>query len=115
MIIKLDKEFIPNDRMEDVRADMKEFKAAYTDGDLKIAFEDATGEYLGNEILKCRVEAFENCPEGEHETVFSVSMLTDGFVEIQRVYFFCDLRLKVNTDEMMYGGKMYSVKRYAQK
>lgn len=98
MKITLDKTSVCVANVERVKEAMKDFKAKYTDNDLLRCFNDAFGEYIHGEILKCDVSAYERWFCGD--IGFNVSMIIHSFSEIDEIGFFmCDD--EVNTDAIL--------------
>ncbi|MBO7309145.1 MAG: hypothetical protein J6V38_05890 [Kiritimatiellae bacterium] len=90
-------------RADKLRADMKEFKARYTDGDLKRAIEDVLDKDFYGDIIQAKVEAF-----GLAETSFAIDLVIDGFVRIYKIRYYCDINLKVDNDENLIHVKSYT-------
>ena len=94
MKIAMDKRFTMVGQVEKVREDMKQFKAAFTDNDLRCAYEDATNKSCYGEILKTTVSAF----SGTFETGFAVEMIIDSDYIIKKISFYCNAELKVDKE-----------------
>lgn len=87
-----------------VRADMKEFKSRYTDGDLVNAawrqlyekYEELTGNRYpcGDDVLRVLVKAYAHDWKGTH---FRVEFMLDRFDEICEVSFYTDMDLYIDT------------------
>ena len=106
-----------------VREDLKEFKARYTDGDLKSFFlrqTDTTKGYCSR-VVEAVVKGFPSGFMTGDETHFQVSLLLDtcdcGIMsnELVKIRYYCDLDLNVNLDELGDGSgrKLYEVKVYS--
>lgn len=100
MKIRMDKRY--TDKIFEIRVkeDMAEFKVRYTDGDLLRAFMDAMDEYrcgFGN-IVYCNVDAYDSGWAFGNVTHFTVEMLVEGFNDIYKLRFYCDMDLEVRTD-----------------
>lgn len=113
MNITLDKENTTIALKDQVKADMKEFKARYTDSDLKRAFEDALdyGKTYGGDVLKADVQAFPSGWINDNATHFAVDMLVDNCIALYRIRFYCDMNLEVNTDPILVTIKEYRAVR----
>lgn len=105
MKMSFDGSLITVNELPKVKADMKEFKARYTDGDLKCfgyraisdKYEAITGNrfpYLGD-VVKANVEAF--CVDKDDITQFRVVLLLESFAEIVEMTYFTNLNLEVDT------------------
>ena len=103
MKIAMDKNYTRVGQVEKIREDMKQFKGAYTDNDLRRAFEEATDRDLTGEILKTTVSAF----SGTFETSYAVEMIIDADFAFKRVSFYCNGELKVDTEPLLIGYRVY--------
>lgn len=110
MKISIDKNTVTLAQAAAVRADIKEFKARYTDGDLLRAFVDFTGidAPSGGEVLKATAEAFCACGN----THFMVELYVFSFGRFCVCSFFCDMGLTVDTEERDGGLTLYSCDVY---
>lgn len=108
MKISMDKKLTLIGNAAKVKNDMKEFKAMYTDGDLRRAFEDVTDYNCYGDIIKCDVSAA-NCNVGG-DTFYYVEMIIDGWRDFKRISFYCDSNLTIDNEEMLLGYKYYSEK-----
>lgn len=123
MKITVDKELTTLAGAEKVKADIKEFKARYTAGDLWREFFEQTGIDLPSwnyEILQITGQAF---PRGiiDDETQFSLKIIAKGFYEFYEIKFYCDSNLNVDTrdfNDICSGStsnrKLYSIERYVK-
>lgn len=116
MKIRLNKEYTETWMIEAMKEAMKDFKAMYTDGDLKRAFEDATGIDTGYsaDIIRCNVEAFDAGYAFNHRPSFMVDMLMEEYDKFTKIHFYVDADLNVDTRTLEDGKKMYSVKKYKE-
>lgn len=90
-------------RADKLRADMKEFKARYTDDDLKRAIENVLNKDFYGEIVQAKVEAF-----GFNDTSFAVDLMIDGFIKVYKIRYYCDLNLNVDTDDNLIHVRSYT-------
>lgn len=86
-----------------LRADLKEFKARYTDGDLKRAIQDVLDTDFYGDIVQAKVEAF-----GYNDTSFAVDLLIDGFIKMYKIRYYCNIDLKIDEDENLIHVRAYS-------
>lgn len=115
MKITVEKQFTTLALLPQVKADMKEFKARYTDIDLLNAFIDATDivDPYAADILRCDVEAFPAGTDFNDETHFFVEMVTFSYAKICVLRFYVDMNLTVDTrrqylsDDMLYSCTVY--------
>lgn len=123
MKITVDKELTTLAGAEKVKADIKEFKARYTAGDLWREFFDQTGiDCPWNcEILQVTGDAFPGGTFYDNETQFSLKIIAKGFYEFYEINFYCDSNLKVDTRDFKdicsgstSSRKLYSVERYVK-
>lgn len=99
MKITVDKEFTNGYEMAQVKEDIKEFKARYTDGDVLNAMRSQTdfwGGY-GEDIIKAEAKAFPAGWDFQNKTLFAVEMLIDGYNEMYKIRFYIDMDLNVDT------------------
>lgn len=117
MKIKMNKNLTESWMVDEVKSAMKEFKARYTDGDLKRAFEDATQSYQGYtmDIVRTYVEAFDAGFADGYKPCFCVDMLLEGYSMIVKYRFYADIDLNVNTGKTSHGESMYSVTVYEER
>ena len=112
-------QFITVNELPKVKSDMKEFKARYTDGDLKTfgynaiqeKYQKLTGKSIPwtTDIIKASVEAFGTDFDGN--TLFRVVLLLDGWSEIVEMSYHTNLDLKVDNEphwEKFKGQYMYT-------
>ena len=119
MKTSVNKDFTTLAQLPKVKADLREFKERYNDGDLKRAFCDAVssnGMYCAD-IVSVDVEGFPAGSVFNDETHFSVTMLCRDYGNFYDAHFYCDMNLTVDTrDAINYGGthslKMYRVDVY---
>ena len=113
MKVTIDKFFTSAGEMPMVKQMAKDFKGAYTDGDLLRSFIDQSGleNALGHEVLSATVEAF---PVRGGEVNYFVSLCTHGFRAFCEIEFFCDQYLNVNVGDSVAcpGEKMYTQRIY---
>ena len=114
MKITMDKKFTEVYYMDQVKNDMKEFKARYTDGDLLRAFIDATGQWASGDIIKCDISAFTAGYLFDNVTSFCVNMIVDEYSSIVRLHFYVDMDLTVDTRGYGDGYKFYDIRRYKE-
>lgn len=101
-----------------VRDDLKEFKARYTDGDLKHFFLRQTGTTKGycSRVVEAVVTGFPGGYLYNDETRFCVSLILDsgdpGIMtnEMMKIRYYCDLDLNIDTRDLPdgTGRKLYS-------
>lgn len=116
MKITVEKEYTTLAALPKVKADMKEFKARYTDNDLLSAFWDAVeiDHPWGHNVISANVESFPGGTDFDNKTEFHVSLITHGWREFCEIDFYCNLDLTVDTRDLMFspGEKMYSQRVY---
>lgn len=115
MNIKLDKTLTTLAQADKVKADMKEFKGTYKDGDLLGAFSSQVEEhrytYFGD-VLRTDVEAYPSGWMRGDETSFHVTMWTTTYITVYRLSFHVDLGLGVNVERDFSGRPLWSVEAY---
>ena len=101
MKITMDRKYVEDYQVDRVKADMKEFKERYTDGDLLREFMDQTGNVkpYAADIVYCNVKAIDSGWAYGNTTCFQVSMLCDGIIAMYKLSFYIDMDLKVDTRE----------------
>lgn len=124
----IDKKRITVADYKTVKAELKEFKERYTDGDLAVfarnaiddKFEQITGERYpySSDVLRADVEAFDY--DEFHGTYFRVEILLDSWREITKVSYYTNLHLEIDTEakwNQFEGKYMYTfdVTRYVRK
>lgn len=112
MKIRADKEYTENYQMAKVKEDIAEFKERYTEKDILNSFR-AQCDWWENqcaEILKCEINAFPAGWAYDDETHFHVVMYLDGFTEMNKLSFYVNLDLDVNTST--HPCKMVDIKTY---
>ena len=115
MKITIDKNYTTLAQAAKVRADVKEFKARYVDGDLVRAAEVFTGKPLWvNEFVRCTISAFPAGSAFGDETSFSVDLLIVAARVIYKVHYYCDINLTVDMRPTMFGDKLYSIREYRE-
>lgn len=116
MKIRLNKEYTEAWMVETIKDAMKDFKAMYTDGDLKRAFEDATDIDTGYsaDIIRCNVDAFDAGYAFDNKPVFAVDMLMEKHDGFTKIHFYVDADLNVDTRTLNDGMKSYSAKEYKE-
>lgn len=105
MKISIDKNFTTLAQVEAVKEKAKEFKARYTDGDIRWNFEEQTEYNVNGEILKCDVSVFPTSFLSE-ECNYEITLVIDGFIDFKKVHFFMDENLKVQHGSTTY--RMYT-------
>ena len=106
MKISIDKKFTENYMMARTKEHMKEFKEAYTDGDLLRTFREALNDELGetncyfidglfDEIKRCELRAFPGGTQEEDTTHYAVDILTEGFRRFTKISFYITQTLNV--------------------
>lgn len=112
--ITKDKEFIKDYQIERVKADAKEFREAFTEKDLYIAFKEATSlNCMNPEIIKTEVMAFDAGTAYDEETAFEVDMILDDYDIIYKIHFFCNNSLDIRM-ESCFGHKMYQIRTFKE-
>ena len=102
MKITLSKDMTTISQAQKVKADMKQFKEAYSDGDLKMAVSDLFGGVLyGSAVLSADVKAFPGGYFFNDETHFCVELVCSDWRKFYKVRYYTDLSLSVHesTDE----------------
>ena len=125
MKITIDRDMTEAYLVDRTKAQMKEFKEIYTDGDLLRMFREAINcTELGYnfDIIRCNLRAFPGGWAESDETHYCVEMLLEGFKEFYKVYFYITQSGEVDTRKDMpvrYSGgveymSMYGIKRYTE-
>lgn len=85
-----------------VKADLKEFKARYTDGDLKSFFMDETQDYSAwcHDVVSASVQGFPAGTDYNDETSFCVDLVTMGTSEFCKIRFYCNMELQIDLREV---------------
>ena len=93
MKITVNKEFTTLSQLPKVKDDIKEFKARYTDGDLKSMFCDVVNDWTayGAEIISVSGEAFPGGYVYNDETQFHIEIICRKYGEFVVLRFYCDL------------------------
>jgi len=118
MKITIDRDYTTISQAEKVKEDIKEFKARYTDGDLKRAFCDALGIWPTNsfDILMVTGKAFPGGFYYNDETHFSIEIIAVNDIScilgFCKMHFYCDMELNIDTRELGDGDAMYSCEIY---
>lgn len=102
MKITIDKDLTCISQAEKVKEDMKAFKEAFTDGDLKMAVCDLfDGKLYGSAVLSANVKAFPSGWFFGDETHFCVELVCADWRKFYKVRYYTDLSLSVHetTDE----------------
>ena len=96
MKVTYDKQYTCPAYVQQVKADMKEFKARYTDNDLINFFkQQVSAAYTGDgDVIRANVEAFSSYGN----TLFSVNLVTENPIGFCRVSYFCDMDLNITVD-----------------
>lgn len=114
----IDKEYTTIAQSAKVRDDLKEFKARYTDGDLKHFFLRQTDTSKGycSRVVEAVVTGFPGGYLYNDETRFCVSLILDSGnpgipSDMMKICYYCNLDLEINTRDLQDGSgrKMYSV------
>lgn len=100
MTVTIDKAYTQMAYMKEAKEAVKEFKVAFTDGDLRRMAEEAFDLYLGD-ILKADVEVFNGDYFG-FTPHYQVQLFTYRFSEMFRVWFYLDEKFEVNTNTNAY-------------
>jgi len=109
MKIKIDKNDIKPCNLNNIKAAGKEFKAAYTDGDLLNAYQRQTDDITNfGEVLRATVEVFEYSFDGS--AGFMVELLTWNGLQFHKIKFFVDALLNVTVDNPL----LITVDRYSR-
>lgn len=87
MKITIDKLITPANLIPTYREKIKQFKAYYTDNDLRQMFERFTGINIYGDIIKCDVEAFP-VDRANDDAYFYVTIITDALTTFQRTRFY---------------------------
>ena len=89
MKITLDKDLIYASKIPTFREKVKQFKAAYTDGDLLRMYKDSfQAHYISDtDILKCEVSAYQSNSWSDTMNLY-VEMVIDELIAITRIKFF---------------------------
>lgn len=112
--ITKDKDFFKGYQIERIKADAKEFREAFTEKDLYIAFKQATDMICMNpEIIKTEVTAFDAGTAYDEVTFFEVDMILDDYDRIYKIHFFCNNSLDI-TMESYFGHKMYQIRTFKE-
>ena len=129
MKITIDREHTEAFQMERTKEQVKEFKAIYTDGDLRRMFLAALDMsnpdnqvFAANEnhiacgdIVYCNLEAFACGYSETSETHYMVSMLIESVICCIKLYFFISQNGVVSTEPVYGGGKAqytYRMEKY---
>ena len=109
--IKIDKEFVKDYQMERVKADVSEFKTAFTIGDLKMRFVEETEnfELYGLDVISYQIEAIDSGWACGSKTIYAVSMILDGISKVYKVRFYISQNLEVELRP-----DLYYVKRFIE-
>lgn len=103
MKIKINRQYVEDYQMDRVKADMKEFKERYTDGELLYQFieqTDITKPY-SSDIVYCNVKAMDSGWAFGNKTVFQVEMLCDNLIAMYKISFYVDMDLHVDTRKLL--------------
>ena len=111
MKVSINKDYVTCSQMEKVKADAKEFRARYTDGDLKRTFEEATDCSVYGDIIKCTVEAFSSSWGMDADTSFFVSQVIESPIGFEKFSYYCDMNLTVSMDPLLLTHKSYWERR----
>lgn len=123
MKITMDKDMTESYMIDRTKAQMKEFKEMFTDGDLLRMFREAvndTGLGYNYEIIRCNLRAFPGGTQETDETHYCVEMLLEGFREFIKLHFYIDQSCNIDTRRQnVYMGNgtyewmdMYSIEHY---
>lgn len=120
MKITMDKSFTGPNRVARTKAQMKEFKEMYTDGDLLRMFREAIGDSslgFNYDIIRCNLRAFPGGYNETDETHYCVEMLLEGFREFVKLYFYISQSGAVNVKSVWVGNEwinMYDIRRFRE-
>ena len=119
MKITIDKKYTEEYMMDQIKADVAEFKKAYSEKDLLAEFarqvsEDGTKFYVANpEIIMTKVVAFPAGYAFDNVTHFAVDMVLDEITRMYKIRFYCDMSLTVNTNNIGDSVfKMYTIETF---
>lgn len=115
MKITIDKKNTEGYQREQVKADIAEFKACFTDGDILREFIDQLDlDIFVYDIIYINGEAFPSGWACGNDTNFMIEVMFKANVnEIYEAYFFCDMSLNIRKVSC-FGDKMYSIKKYTR-
>lgn len=102
MTIKMDKDFTTVACMDDLRADMKQFKTSYTDNDLLNEFsrqyEEETGDSrIYGEVINAKVEAWKSRFD---DTTLMVKLYVFSYSHFYIITYFTDMGLNIRMDNI---------------
>lgn len=114
MTTKVDREYTTLAQVAQVRADLKEFKARYTDGDLMHFYNSATDDARGycHRVVEAVVTGFPGGTDYGNETHFCVELIAVDYNDVLRIRYYCDMNLDIDTRTLVDGTKMYSTTVY---
>ena len=118
MKITIDKRLTTIDKAERTKAQAKEFKEIYTDGDLLRMFRDAVDGWqygYSDEIIRCNLEAFPGGTMETDENHYSVEILLEGFRLFTKIHFYISQSGDIDTRYILDGDKwmkMWQVEEY---
>lgn len=97
-----------------VKADLAEFKARYTDGDLMHFYNEATDDPRGycHRIIESVVEGFPGGSAYNDETQFCVSLIAIDYASVVEIRYYCNMELEIDTRTLPDGTKMFSTTVY---
>ena len=98
MKMTIDKTFTENWQMDRVKADVKEFKAMYTDGDILRSFQEQTEDYrtYAADIVYCKASAMDSGWAFGNVTTFCIEMMVEAPCKIYKLRFYIDMNLKID-------------------
>lgn len=109
MRFSINRDFTKPHEVEQVKSDISDFKASWTENDLLSMFAHCTGEKLppeDKEFINCNVSAFPGGSFYENKTHYRVEMLVKYWNEIYDISFYTDgtwnVFLKTEFGDIMY-------------
>lgn len=118
MKITINKEYTEKYMMERTKEQAKEFKEAFTDGDLLRMFREAVGmesELWNLDIIRCNLSAFPGGTMETDENHYCVEMLCEGNDVFYKLRFYISQSAEIDTRDIWMNDhldKMYSMKKY---
>lgn len=120
MKITIDRTYTEDHMIPRTKAQIAEFKEAYTPSDLLWEFARVMPQYesltYGYDIIRCNLSAFPGGSAETDETHYSVDILLERHDEFVKVHFFISQSFDVNTRTVYYPGcdpmPMWDVKHF---
>lgn len=108
------KDYVESYQIERVKADMKEFKARYTEGDLIRFFRDTVEYYDGYnaEVIKAEIEAMDSGYALGNKTTFWCHMILNNCLNMYRFDFWMDMDGTIDTRTLAGNRKMYKIQKF---